>query len=431
MLCFVFSALVVVLDQLFKRYITITMALYEQKTLIPGLIGITYVQNPNAALSIYIGGRWVLAAIMFVCVIILIAILLRYNEGFWGTLGLAAVLGGAVGNFIDRVFIGEVVDMFEFQFMNFAVFNIADIFITLGGLTFLIFFIVTSFKSAGKKEDTLNAAHTDAYAEEDGQTDVDYLSDYDYDSDDAGDYDYAGSGYADAGDADSGNRYDDADIDSVDVQIPGPKPYLRPMAPVDQESIRQTRHALSPFETDTPPFTAEDLFSAAGAERGKQETPGGIKAPSGSSAGPLLTPERLRDASVLLEELEALESDLSGADSYDDDVDKLLREYGFEDDESGGDEFDEYVADKVYGNDSVTDYVSNFGDDHEDSERSSGDYGDYEDDESSGGDYDDYEDGESGGGDYDDYEDDERGGGYGDDYEDSERGGDIDEEETL
>jgi signal peptidase II len=150
-LCFVFSILVVLLDQLFKRWIAITLVVNEQQSLIPGVVTLTHVENSGAAFSFLSGQRWLLAAIMFVCVIVLIAILLRYNEGFWGTLGLAAVLGGAVGNLIDRVFHGYVVDMFEFQFMKFAIFNVADIFITLGGITFCVFFIASSMKSSKNK----------------------------------------------------------------------------------------------------------------------------------------------------------------------------------------------------------------------------------------------------------------------------------------
>ncbi|MDR0491890.1 MAG: signal peptidase II [Oscillospiraceae bacterium] len=151
MLCFVFSFLVILLDQLFKRWITLTLAVGEHKALIPGIITLTRVENTGAAFSILSDKRWLLAIVMFVCVVVLIAILLRYNEGFWGTLGLAAVLGGAVGNLIDRVFHGHVVDMFELQFMKFAIFNVADIFITLGGITFCVFFILSSIRSSKNK----------------------------------------------------------------------------------------------------------------------------------------------------------------------------------------------------------------------------------------------------------------------------------------
>lgn len=156
MLCFVFSALVALLDQLFKRWITITLAAGErvaERAVIPGIIKLTYVPNDGAAFSILSGQRWLLAALMFVCIVILVAILLRYNEGFWGTLGLAAVLGGSLGNFIDRVYLGYVVDMFELEFMNFAIFNIADIFITLGGITFCVFFVIASIRASRDEED--------------------------------------------------------------------------------------------------------------------------------------------------------------------------------------------------------------------------------------------------------------------------------------
>ena len=146
MLCFVFAALVVALDQLFKRWIVLSLPLQEQLPLIPGVIGLTHVQNTGASFGIFSGMRWPLAAIMLVCIIALIFILRRYDRGFWGSLGLSAVLGGAVGNLLDRVLLGYVVDMFDLQFVNFAIFNIADCFITLGAITFCVHFIFASQK---------------------------------------------------------------------------------------------------------------------------------------------------------------------------------------------------------------------------------------------------------------------------------------------
>jgi len=148
MLCFVFAALIVVLDQFFKRWIVMTIEIHGQVDLIPGVICLTHVQNTGAAFSLLSDQRWLLAGISFVVAIILCFILLRYTEGFWGTLGLAAVLGGAVGNLIDRVFYGYVVDMFRPLFIDFAIFNIADIFITLGFLTFSLNFIISSINSS-------------------------------------------------------------------------------------------------------------------------------------------------------------------------------------------------------------------------------------------------------------------------------------------
>jgi len=152
MLCFIFAVLVVLLDQFFKRWIVITLASGGETVLIKGIISLIYVENTGASFSILANQRWLLAAIALVAAIIISFILLRYTEGFWGTLGLAAVLGGTVGNLIDRVFHGYVIDMFRTLFMNFAIFNIADIFITLGFITFCIHFISSSFKSTNREE---------------------------------------------------------------------------------------------------------------------------------------------------------------------------------------------------------------------------------------------------------------------------------------
>ena len=152
MLCFVFSALVVLLDQFFKRWISLTVVLNEDIELIPGVLGLTHVRNTGAAFSVLDDQRWLLVGISFVACVLLVFILLRYNEGFWGTLGLSALLGGAAGNLFDRLFHGEVVDMFKPLFIDFAIFNIADIFITLGGITFCVFFLVSSIRGPRRRE---------------------------------------------------------------------------------------------------------------------------------------------------------------------------------------------------------------------------------------------------------------------------------------
>ena len=152
MLCFIFAVLVVLLDQFIKRWVLLTLALHERMELIPGVVGLTHVENTGAAFSILANQRWLLIGIAAVAALLLIAILLRYNDGFLSTLGLAAVLGGTIGNLTDRVLLGYVIDIFELHFMNFAIFNIADVFITLGGITFLIHFIISSLRPSKNEE---------------------------------------------------------------------------------------------------------------------------------------------------------------------------------------------------------------------------------------------------------------------------------------
>ncbi|MCL2046160.1 MAG: signal peptidase II [Oscillospiraceae bacterium] len=151
MLCFVFAALVVLLDQFIKRWVLLTLPLHESAPLIPGIIGLTHVQNPGAAFGILPNQRWLLTAIAFLCALMLIALLLRYDEGFWGMLGLSSVLGGAIGNLVDRLAYGHVIDIFDFQFANFAIFNIADVFIVLGCLTVIIYIIISTFSPPAKQ----------------------------------------------------------------------------------------------------------------------------------------------------------------------------------------------------------------------------------------------------------------------------------------
>ena len=159
MLIFVFSALIVLTDQFFKHWIVLTHDIGEKTVLIPGFLSLFRLHNPGAAFG-FLSGQpwWLLASIQFVAAVFLVMVILRYTEGFWGSLGLAAVLGGTIGNLIDRVFAGwgtdvahHVVDMFRFTFIDFAIFNIADVFITLGFLAFLIHFIVVTFQSDKNK----------------------------------------------------------------------------------------------------------------------------------------------------------------------------------------------------------------------------------------------------------------------------------------
>ena len=272
MLCFVFAILVVLLDQFFKRWILLTIALYDEVPLIPGVFGLTHWQNDGAAFSILNGQRWLLAGIAFVAVLLLIAILLRYDEGFWGTLGLAAILGGAIGNLADRLFNnGFVIDMFKLYFVDFAIFNVADIFITLGGITFVLFFIFNTIKPEKNRE--ISSAKTPAGYTPVERTVVDEIGLYDF-------------------------RYGD-DTDDGDTRRYG----------ITQE---------------------EDVDSSSNA--GIEPEPLAADIVIGSNDLPSNPPE---EKSATLDALSELEAELIQAEALDDyDIDALLKEYGFEDDKN-------------------------------------------------------------------------------------------------
>ena len=133
-------AVLVVLDQLVKNWVQKTISLYGVKPFLPGLVELTYVQNTGAAFSLFREHTWILTLISAVASLIILVLLLRQTmPGFLGQLALSLVLGGAVGNLIDRYLHGYVVDMFSLQFMDFAVFNVADIAISVGGVLLCVY----------------------------------------------------------------------------------------------------------------------------------------------------------------------------------------------------------------------------------------------------------------------------------------------------
>jgi len=107
---------------------------------IEGVFQLTYTQNTGAAFSILEGQRWffiVLSVVMLV--LIAYAFFKDFFKGKWGKTTLVFIFAGAVGNFIDRLFYGYVVDMFDFCLINFPIFNVADIFLTVGAIMGIIY----------------------------------------------------------------------------------------------------------------------------------------------------------------------------------------------------------------------------------------------------------------------------------------------------
>ena len=138
-----FAAGIVAVDQWTKFLVLENIPLFGYVDAIPGLFHLTYVQNTGAAFSAFRGMQWLFALIF---VVLTVAILYEYFKkplpctGFERWL-IAAIYGGGVGNMIDRVRFGYVVDMIEVDFMNFAVFNVADCFITCGSILMILHLI--------------------------------------------------------------------------------------------------------------------------------------------------------------------------------------------------------------------------------------------------------------------------------------------------
>jgi len=135
--------LVLIADQGMKYYTVSNIALNTGEVpLIDGLVHLAHVHNYGAAFSIMQNTRWLLVALTAVFIAVVIyALCAEYIQGPLGRWSAVLVLAGALGNGIDRLFIGYVVDMIEVEFMSFPVFNIADIFVTCAGIAFCFYIV--------------------------------------------------------------------------------------------------------------------------------------------------------------------------------------------------------------------------------------------------------------------------------------------------
>ncbi len=139
---FLTAAVLVAADQLIKLWVVRTVAVTGAVPLVPGLLDVTYLQNTGAAWSVLQRHTGVLTVVSLIVILIIIwALAARKIKGGVGRWSLAVLLGGAVGNLIDRIRLGYVVDMFRTLFISFPVFNFADICVTLGGIVFCVYVI--------------------------------------------------------------------------------------------------------------------------------------------------------------------------------------------------------------------------------------------------------------------------------------------------
>lgn len=156
---FLLSAALVVVDQVVKYVVRQGIPLHTAVDFLPGM-ALTYVKNTGAAFSLFQEHTWLLTLLSgVVSVALVVALAKKIIPHWWGMLSLALLLGGAVGNFLDRLLLGYVTDMFATTFMNFPVFNVADIGVVLGGVLLCVS-VILSFaeerkKPEGKEEDTL------------------------------------------------------------------------------------------------------------------------------------------------------------------------------------------------------------------------------------------------------------------------------------
>lgn len=152
--------LITVADQLTKFVIANNVEYGEMIPVIEGFFYITHHSNPGAAWGIFSGGRYV-----FITVTILVSIAMMYilyksrNKLF--KVSLSLILGGAIGNLIDRIVSGRVVDFLDFYFgsYNFPTFNVADTFIVIGTILLSVYILFFHREDGVRETDILYKAN--------------------------------------------------------------------------------------------------------------------------------------------------------------------------------------------------------------------------------------------------------------------------------
>ncbi|MDN6028808.1 MAG: signal peptidase II [Lactobacillus sp.] len=148
----IISLIVVLADQGLKSYIASNYQLGEIHNIIPGLFSFNYLQNPGAAWNILMGQMWFFYIISLIAIGVCSYFLWskRYRKPLLQT-GLAFVLGGIIGNFIDRLHLKYVIDMIQLDFLNFNIFNLADSAITIGVILIMIYLLFFDDKTRTKE----------------------------------------------------------------------------------------------------------------------------------------------------------------------------------------------------------------------------------------------------------------------------------------
>ena len=129
-------------DQLLKWWVTAHLEMGQSAPLLPGVVQLTRLHNTGAAWSSFSGKTGLLAIVTIVLMLavawLLVKKIVRHPLGQWS---LAIILGGGIGNVIDRVCRGYVVDMFDLQFISYPIFNLADCFVVVGVILGAVYYL--------------------------------------------------------------------------------------------------------------------------------------------------------------------------------------------------------------------------------------------------------------------------------------------------
>ena len=152
MIYFIIATAILFLDQLTKVMVRSSFELYESREIIPNVFHLTYIENPGAAFGMLADQRtFFLLITVFIIAFMLYFMKTLENDEPKANIFLSMVIGGALGNFIDRIQKGSVTDFFDF--LIWPVFNIADMFIVFGIVMAAFYIFRSEFKNKGSEAD--------------------------------------------------------------------------------------------------------------------------------------------------------------------------------------------------------------------------------------------------------------------------------------
>ncbi|MCG3413451.1 signal peptidase II [Staphylococcus massiliensis] len=150
---YIIAVIVLIIDQLWKSAIVIWMEIGQTIPLWEGVFHITSLRNKGAAFGILQGQRWFFIIVTLIVVLGIIYYLQtegRNNRRI--SFALSLLLGGAIGNFFDRLIRGEVVDSLDFRLIDYPIFNLADVFIVSGVALMILDMWLETRKGQQKQE---------------------------------------------------------------------------------------------------------------------------------------------------------------------------------------------------------------------------------------------------------------------------------------
>jgi len=160
---------VIGLDQLTKWLAVIYLKEIPTFPLWENVLHFTYAENTGMAFSMFSGEdeRWVFMLLSTVAIIGIMVYLIFFRPpSRWMQVSLAMIVGGGIGNMIDRVLLGYVVDFIDFTLIDFAIFNVADSFVCVGAGILIVYLIIDMVKEIRMEKAAKAAASESAHDEE-------------------------------------------------------------------------------------------------------------------------------------------------------------------------------------------------------------------------------------------------------------------------